>query len=117
MTLEQIQNYIPGQGCLCGAYSSSECGCPVDWSPKIQKKVECWRDMPDSEMRQRCGELTAQEIRTVRAVLNNILPGIDYISLVEDMAETRAGIQAAVDEQTEKVTFKQAAAQVARSKH
>ena len=83
----------------------------------LEETVKFWRDMSDSEMRLRCGELTAQEIRTVRAVLNNILPDIDYISLIEDMAETRAGIQAAVDEQTEKVTFKQAAAQVARSKH
>ncbi len=30
--------------------------------------------MPAAEMRLRCGELTAQEIRTVRAVLNQIIP-------------------------------------------
>jgi hypothetical protein len=30
--------------------------------------------MPAAEMRMRCGELTAQEIRTVRAVLKQILP-------------------------------------------
>ena len=29
--------------------------------------------MPAAEMRLRCGELTAQEIRTVRAVLKQIL--------------------------------------------
>jgi len=45
-----------------------------DCTPKIQKLVEAWRDMPADEMRLRCGEMTAQEVRTVRAVLNQILP-------------------------------------------
>lgn len=34
--------------------------------------IERWRGMPDSELRLRCGEMTAQEIRTVRAVLSAI---------------------------------------------
>jgi len=45
-----------------------------DCTPKIQKLVEAWRDMPADEMRLHCGEMTAQEVRTVRAVLNQILP-------------------------------------------
>lgn len=36
--------------------------------------VKMWRDMPAAEMRLRCGEMTAQEIKTVRAVLNQIIP-------------------------------------------
>ena len=36
-------------------------------------RVEAWGEMSDSGLRLRCGELTAQEIRTVRAVLNAIL--------------------------------------------
>ena len=35
-------------------------------------RVEAWGEMSDSDLRLRCGELTAQEIRTVRAVLNAI---------------------------------------------
>jgi len=40
---------------------------------KVANRVEEWLDMPADEMRLRCGEMTAQEIRTVRAVLNSIL--------------------------------------------
>jgi len=54
---------------------------PRDCVPDSQQRhcsaaalVEAWRDMPADEMRLRCGEMTAQEIRTVRAVLNQILP-------------------------------------------
>ena len=36
-------------------------------------RVEAWGEMSDSDLRLRCGELTAQEIRTVRAVLTAIL--------------------------------------------
>jgi len=36
-------------------------------------RVEAWGEMSDSDLRLRCGELTSQEIRTVRAVLNAIL--------------------------------------------
>jgi hypothetical protein len=46
---------------------------PVGSMAGINKIVAAWRDMPAAEMRLRCGELKAQEIRTVRAVLNAIL--------------------------------------------
>ena len=36
-------------------------------------RVNAWSELSDSGLRLRCGELTAQEIRTVRAVLNAIL--------------------------------------------
>lgn len=42
-------------------------------SNKIKEKASSYAAMSDSELRLRCGELTAQEIRTIRAVLNNIL--------------------------------------------
>jgi hypothetical protein len=28
------EDYILGQGCQCHAYSESECGCDVDWTPR-----------------------------------------------------------------------------------
>lgn len=36
-------------------------------------RVEEWAGLSDAELRLRCGELTAQEVRTVRAVLTAIL--------------------------------------------
>lgn len=66
-------DYVEGIDCICAAYDECECGCGADWTPKIEKLVEAWRDMPADQMRLRCGEMTAQEIRTVRAVLNQIL--------------------------------------------
>ena len=71
--LDRALAYSPGQDCQCSAYGECECGCSADWTPRINKIVAAWHDMPDAEMRLRCGELTAQEIRTVRAVLNAIL--------------------------------------------
>jgi hypothetical protein len=43
-------------------------------SMQTQRRVINWRDQSDEGLRLRCGELTAQEIRTIRAVLNAILP-------------------------------------------
>jgi hypothetical protein len=71
--LKDILDYYPGKGCRCAAHDSSECGCNVDWSPKMEKLIKYWYKMPAQEMRLLCGELTAQEIRTVRAVLAVIL--------------------------------------------
>ncbi len=39
----------------------------------ILARLNEWSNITDSEMRLRCGEITAQEIRTVRAVLNAII--------------------------------------------
>lgn len=36
-------------------------------------RLQEWHGLTDAEMRLRCGEMTAQEIRTVRAVLNAVL--------------------------------------------
>ena len=43
-------------------------------SMQTQRRVIDWREQSDEGLRLRCGELTAQEIRTIRAVLNAILP-------------------------------------------
>lgn len=40
---------------------------------RITALVAKWRDMPSEEMRLRAGDMTAQEIRSVKAVLNAIL--------------------------------------------
>ena len=72
--LDKALKHFPGMGCRCCASGESECGCPdADWTPRLQKVVEAWRDMGADEMRLRCGEMTAQEVRTVKAVLNAIL--------------------------------------------
>ena len=39
----------------------------------IAQRALHWANMSDSEMRLKCGEMTAQEIRSIKAVLNNIL--------------------------------------------
>lgn len=73
--ITELATYFEGKGCICGAYAENECGCiDADWTPKVEKLVAAWRDMSDAQMRLNCGEMTAQEIRTVRAVLNQILP-------------------------------------------
>lgn len=43
-------------------------------SMQTQRRVIDWRSQSDEGLRLRCGELTSQEIRTIRAVLNAILP-------------------------------------------
>lgn len=43
-------------------------------SMQTQRRVIDWRDQSDDGLRLRCGELSAQEIRTIRAILNAILP-------------------------------------------
>jgi len=40
----------------------------------VRAEVIKWRDMGGQEMRLRCGEMTSQEICTVRAVLRQICP-------------------------------------------
>lgn len=41
---------------------------------KLRTDMEFWlAQMPDQEMRLRCGEISTQEIRTVRAVLSILL--------------------------------------------
>lgn len=39
------------------------------------ERLDEWLRMSPSDMRLRCGEMTAQEIRTVKAVLKNIRDG------------------------------------------
>ena len=39
----------------------------------LEEKVRDWAELTDSGLRLRCGELTAQEIRAIRAVLAAIL--------------------------------------------
>lgn len=77
MTFEKssffLYDFFPGHNCKCGVDLGGECFCGADWTPKAQKRVETWLTMSDDEMRLRCGEMGAQEIRSVRAVLKNIL--------------------------------------------
>lgn len=44
---------------------------------QVIARLNEWRNMTDAEMRLRCGEVTAQEIRTVRAVLAAIAEGVE----------------------------------------
>jgi hypothetical protein len=43
-------------------------------SMQTQRRVIDWHSQSDEGLRLRCGELSAQEIRTIRAVLAAILP-------------------------------------------
>ena len=47
-----------------------ECGEVLN---KLESRLKWWYDMKPSEMRLHGGEMTNQEIRTVKAVLKNIL--------------------------------------------
>jgi len=40
-------------------------------------KIREWQSMSDAEIRLRCGELTAQDIRNIKSVLEAILPTQD----------------------------------------
>jgi len=48
-------------------------------SMQTQRRVIDWQLQSDEGLRLRCGELTSQEIRTIRAVLSAILPTNDKI--------------------------------------
>lgn len=48
------------------------------------RKVREWKELTDSGMRLRCGELSAQELRSIRAVLESILPAEGARSTVLD---------------------------------
>ena len=73
MNIEEIEKYSPGQDCICWAWNDYDCGCGADWTPRITKLVQAFAEMTPSEMKLICGEMTAQEIRTVKAILNWIL--------------------------------------------
>jgi hypothetical protein len=54
---------------------------PADFARQLERDIADlndrlidWRDQSDDGLRLRCGELTSQEIRTIRAVLTAILP-------------------------------------------
>jgi len=72
-TIESLNGYYRGKGCECAAYGECECGCGVEWRSKTELLVEAWYNMKPSEMRLHAGEMTAQEIRTVKAVLGSII--------------------------------------------
>lgn len=71
--LAALLAHYPGKGCRCGAHDSSECGCDSDWEPRAIKLIRFWRQAPVSELLLHCGEMSAQEIRSVKAVLAMIL--------------------------------------------
>lgn len=48
--------------------------CGSNMEGLLLKKIIDWRELSDAGLRLRLGEMTAQEIRTVRAVLNALSP-------------------------------------------
>jgi hypothetical protein len=59
-------------------------------SMKTQRRVIDWRDQSDEGLRLRCGELTTQEIRTIRAVLTAILPpNADVMAAADNKTPTK----------------------------
>jgi len=49
-------------------------GDAIDYATNILKRLEDWRNMSSAQMRLQCGELTAEQIRIVRSILNVIAP-------------------------------------------
>ena len=49
-------------------------GCAIDWATQTLTNLDHWRNMSSSQMRLQCGELTAEQIRIVRSILNVIAP-------------------------------------------
>jgi hypothetical protein len=50
---------------------SLDCDCQK--ALRVYQRVMDWKNQSSEGLRLRCGELTAQEIRTIRAVLQSIL--------------------------------------------
>ena len=80
---ETFQNQEPPNGSSISALFAL-----MAESMQIQRRVIDWRDQSDEGLRLRCGELTAQEIRSIRAVLNAILPTNDQALPTEGAAKT-----------------------------
>jgi hypothetical protein len=49
-------------------------GNAIDWTTQTLTRLEDWRNMSSAQMRLQCGELTAEQIRIVRSILNVIAP-------------------------------------------
>jgi len=49
-------------------------GNAIDYATNILTRLEDWRNMSSAQMRLQCGELTAEQIRIVRSILNVIAP-------------------------------------------
>ena len=45
----EVEQYVAGSGCDCGAWSEGECGCSADWTPKevysLRKRVTELEDL------------------------------------------------------------------------
>lgn len=55
-----------------GMPEPKDTGADIDAAIRIVDRVYMWSEFSDEEMRLHAGEMTAQEIRSVRAVLNSI---------------------------------------------
>ena len=69
--------YTPGQDCGCHAYSESECGCDVDWTPsevyELREKLATERALADrlaEALRELCETLLADKPRDITELLN-----------------------------------------------
>jgi hypothetical protein len=49
-------------------------GHAIDYATATLARLEDWRNMSSAQMRLQCGEMTAEQIRIVRAILNVIAP-------------------------------------------
>jgi hypothetical protein len=63
--------------------------CADDWN--AGNKSQEWRNLSDDGLKLRCGEMTSQEIRTIRAVLNAFAPKAE-IETSKPTAERRAKV-------------------------
>jgi hypothetical protein len=49
-------------------------GNAIDYATQTLTRLEDWKNMSSAQMRLQCGELTAEQIRIVRSILNVIAP-------------------------------------------
>ena len=73
--LDEMINSASLEDALAEAEYEAQCWKEIEEDENtLEGRVRMWQNMSPSEMRLRCGEMTGQEIRTVKAVLNTILP-------------------------------------------
>lgn len=97
--------YTPGQDCKCHAYSESECGCDVDWTPaevyelrgklaaeqaradRLERERDEWAERWADLSRASVNDICAQRERDAERALADRLAG--YICDIHDVTSSR----------------------------
>lgn len=52
----------------------TEIGNAIDWAVETLSRLDKWKRMDNQQIRLQCGEMTAEQVRIIRSVLNVIHP-------------------------------------------